>query len=475
MNLISEKLQNDIDTYLIKHQVKKGSKILIGLSGGPDSVALLSLLESISAKWKFILISAHINHGIRSEEECKDDYELVKTFSKSLNIEFHSIEIPQREIKEYASRSKKSIEEAAREYRYNNLMKILKTLKCDYLAVGHNLNDQLETIIMRVFQGSGAAGLRGMPDQRNIILRPIMNCERMELIRYLTEIDLKYRMDISNLEEKYLRNKVRLRLIPIISDIFPGYKKALTSLAEKMDISQDFIDVETNKKLCWESCSIGFRIKAHIFLNAPDILKINSLYNIFSKIKSSKGKGEKIPYRFLKPVLSISETRNNQILLKGHDLILISYGKYLFVKRDVVFNREKSYLINVKAGKDYKFAGQHCSIQETDDCSLSNNDPWISKSKILLPIIIRSRKPGDKICLQYGKKKLKKLYNEWKVHSDDRWILPIVEDKEGILAVLGEHLGYKNMFSIRSRKKQERNTDRKFIFRIEKMETYDEY
>jgi tRNA(Ile)-lysidine synthetase, N-terminal domain len=220
--------------------LNKGDKIIIALSGGPDSICLAHMLSKIKDIYGITLYAAHVNHCLRGQEADEDE-EYARSFCSENNIEFYSRRI---DIKVMAKEKNLSSETAGREARYAYFDELKATLKADKIALAHNLNDQAETVLMRIMRGSGMEGLYGIkPVRDGIYIRPILGLSRSEIESYCKENNLTPRIDKSNLENIYNRNKVRLELIPYIQENFnKDIVNTLSRLSYIISRDNDFIE-----------------------------------------------------------------------------------------------------------------------------------------------------------------------------------------------------------------------------------------
>jgi tRNA(Ile)-lysidine synthase len=201
------------------------SRVLVAVSGGPDSIVLLHLFKKISLENSNLKLGiAHLNHLSRGEDSNKDSVfvvELGKTIKLDTFVEEIDVSLLQKNINT-------SFQESARIIRYDFLRRILSQWKGDLIALGHNADDQAETVLINLLRGSGLLGLTGIPAQRDIFIRPLHGCFRSEIEDYIYVHDLKYCSDETNFKSKYLRNKVRLELIPFLELYNPKIKSTLT-------------------------------------------------------------------------------------------------------------------------------------------------------------------------------------------------------------------------------------------------------
>jgi len=217
--------------------IKPGDKILVAFSGGPDSTALLSILNILQNKLRIEIGAAHIDHQIRKKS--LRDLDFCKIFCKRSNIKFHykSINIPR-----IAALEKRSLEETGRNVRYRFLDNIVKKYGYSKTATGHTSDDNAETIFFNIVRGTGLAGLRGIPIRRDNIIRPLIRLSKQEIINWLIENKIRYANDSSNLSSKFSRNRIRNQIFPLIERINPGFKGNLIRLSSNADEELEIIE-----------------------------------------------------------------------------------------------------------------------------------------------------------------------------------------------------------------------------------------
>ncbi|MBN1697503.1 MAG: tRNA lysidine(34) synthetase TilS [Spirochaetales bacterium] len=436
--------------------VKKGFRILVAYSGGPDSTALLHVLKELSESWRLGLFAAYLDHGLRSRGEIEKEVAYIRKSLEVSHLELFIGRIPQGELAEIAANQSRSIEDVAREKRYLFLESVSRKIHADLIALGHTEDDHLETLIMRFFQGSDITGLNGIPLKRDSIVRPLYYWSRSDVIRFLAERDIRYMTDSTNMKTGYLRNKIRLNLIPVIQNIFPGFRTSLRRFSEKTAVLNDYFDGETASRLKWEKVSRGFRINGEEFLSAHEKIRLFSLYRVINRMgKVEKGiKKGRLPYHFLSVVLDEHAVRRKTVILRGYGIILLWKGNYLFCISDIVYPKRIGYLIIAEKRRRVVIPDSDIMIEFIrENTAMSGNTlaqeenvEYLDESRIDHPLIVRSRMPGDRMDMEKGKKSLKKLFNEWKVPEADRWMIPVLEDRKGIIGILGDCTGVRNRF-----------------------------
>ena len=201
-------------------------KVLIALSGGADSVALLRVMVYLGYSCE----AAHCNFRLRGEESDRDE-SFVRNLCNNLNIPLHVIHF---DTNEYAAQHQVSIEMAARELRYDWFEKLRKELKADVVAVAHHRDDSVETLLLNLIRGTGINGLTGIHPKNNHIVRPLLTVSREDILAYLKEMKQEYVTDSTNLQDEYTRNKIRLNLLPMMETINPSIKSSLFSTASHL-------------------------------------------------------------------------------------------------------------------------------------------------------------------------------------------------------------------------------------------------
>lgn len=238
--MLEEKVRKTIREYNL---IEKNDSIVVGVSGGPDSMTLLSILLKLKEEFNLKIYVAHVNHMLR-ENAIKDE-EYVKEFCEKNNIEMF---IKKANISEIAKKEKIGLEEAGRNIRYNFFEEVLKNTKSNKIAIAHNLNDKAETIIMNTLRGSGVSGLKGIEAKRKKYIRPLIEIERYEIEKYCIENKINPRHDESNYDNTYTRNKIRNIVIPYIKNEFnPNIIKTLNRLSEIIKEEDEYVQSETEK------------------------------------------------------------------------------------------------------------------------------------------------------------------------------------------------------------------------------------
>ena len=292
-----EKVRNTIKRYGL---IRKGERVLIGVSGGPDSVALLYILNTLKKEFKLSLHVAHLDHMLRPESG--QDAQFVKKLAERLKLPFTGAQI---NVKELARKG--SLEEIARNVRLGFLFNVAKEVKADKIALGHTQDDQAETVLMRILRGAGLYGLCGILPKRDLygyeIVRPLIEVSRREIESYLKKRGIKPRIDSSNLEDLYLRNKIRNRLLPLLEKEYnKNIKELMSNMAQCVGLDYDYLDKVANRFIQEDRRRLGLeKIRAlH-----PAMLRL-----VLRKcIASLKGDTRRITFQHIKEIEDLIHNR----------------------------------------------------------------------------------------------------------------------------------------------------------------------
>lgn len=240
--MVKERIVDTIKKYNL---IENGDKIVLGVSGGPDSITMLNVLNELRNEKKFIfdIYVAHINHGIR--ENANIDEVFVKDICSKINVPFYSLHI---NIKELAEQNGRGLEETGRIERYKFFDNILEKINGNKVAIAHNINDSAETVIMNLVRGTGLTGLKGIEPRNGKYIRPLIEIEREDIEKYCTENNLNPRHDESNDENLYTRNKIRNIAIPYIKkELNPNIINSISRLSKIVSDDISYLNFQTEK------------------------------------------------------------------------------------------------------------------------------------------------------------------------------------------------------------------------------------
>ena len=230
-------IERKVIRYIEEQQMfTRQSRIIVALSGGADSVALLCILLRLGYSCE----AAHCNFHLRGEESIRDQ-SFVEELTRKLGVPLHLVHF---DTKAYAFQKGISIEMAARELRYDWFEKLRKQRKADVIAVAHHRDDSVETFLLNLIRGTGINGLRGIQPVNGVIVRPLLNISRYEILDYLSAINQPYVTDSTNLTDDYTRNKIRLNIIPLLEEINPSVSTAIADTAGRLgEVAKIYHDV----------------------------------------------------------------------------------------------------------------------------------------------------------------------------------------------------------------------------------------
>ena len=419
-----------------KHNMlSDGDSVIIGLSGGADSVALLYSLHFLKEKYNLTLYCLHINHGIRGKV-ADSDLEFSERISKRFEIPFHSefIDIPL-----IAKEQNLSHETAGRQARYKIFLKYSKLLNANKIATGHHSDDQAETVLMRIIRGTGSFGFKGiLPVRENFYIRPLLGVSKQEILDLLKDENIPFKTDLTNFDNYYFRNKVRNELFPILKTLNPKIKKRLCVMREILSDENDFLAQESSRLFS----SIAKIDSGEVFFN---IEQIKPHHIAMQRLLIKKA---------LTKVLQI-DTDIDFNLIESGVLCLnyksfcksISIGNLIFAKDKYRFqickqtkNKETqtiSYKIDGTGEHTLPFFGLTLKIEYMDPSANTKqgdqSKAFFDSNKVSFPLQVRTRAEGDvfKPLGLNGKKKLKKFFIDEKINQNDRDKTPIITDFSG--------------------------------------------
>ena len=260
------KVANTIEKY---NMLQKSERVLVGLSGGADSVSLLLCLKRLG----YNLAACHINHQLRGDESVRDEQFCIELCSK-LDIE---IFVHRIDVDEYCNQNGLSIEEGARKLRYS----LFDKAGCDKIATAHTLSDCLETSLFNFARGTGLKGLCSIPPVRNNIVRPLIECTRQEIENFLENENKGFVIDSTNLQNDYSRNKLRHLVVPVLEDINPSLLSTYYKTLENLKSDEKYLDLQANKLLSAALSDTGYN--AALLDDAHHAIKNRAIAKILSQ------------------------------------------------------------------------------------------------------------------------------------------------------------------------------------------------
>lgn len=388
------------------NMLSKGDRVLIGVSGGADSIALLEFFVSVKEKYDLDICVAHIEHGIRGEDSV-NDAEFVKNYCKKLGVNFYlkTIDAPN-----LAKKAKMGVEEYSRMARYD----FFNTIECDKIATAHNLTDNIETLLFRLARGTGLKGACSIPAVRGKIIRPFIEVSSGEIRKWCNDNNIPYRVDCTNSDSAYSRNLIRLEILPLFEKLNANYQDNIENFIS--DVNEDYAFIDDYVKNIYPKI---------VKNNEIDLPKLNELDLSVKKrilIMFFDENGYSLNRIHLQSVIDIT-LKSGKSQIKENVFAISAKGKIRIAK----FN---------DLNKKDEFVTKILNIDEFKD---KNIDFYCDCDKIVGNIIIRAKQAGDRIkpAGRNVSKTLKKLFNEsaYPIEKRDKKI--VVCDDFGIVGVIG--------------------------------------
>ncbi|MFA9424089.1 MAG: tRNA lysidine(34) synthetase TilS, partial [Sedimentibacter sp.] len=427
---------------LLKHNIyhnsliSPGDNILIGLSGGPDSVFLFHNLRKLQEELHFNLYASHINHMYRGKA-AEHDEDFVRSLCREYGIQLF---VKRKNATEYAKELKVTEEEAGRILRYNFFRENLNEVGGGKIAIAHNLNDQAETVLQRIIRGSGIDGLSAMSFIKDDLIRPMLNVPRLEIEKYLKDNHFEFCIDITNTQAIYGRNKIRLNLIPYLEkDFNPNIQNSLYRMSETMERDKKII--EKYVKLKFNEALIE-RTEKRVVLNLNKLKQMDEgeIGRIIRlTIEQLKGNTVNVEMKHIDYAIEFVKNgkTGKKIDLSEGFTIEISYDNFI-INKIVEKIPNFKYNIVVNSTVNISEVGKTLFCKVMDVSSFNRGDKnSISLDYDLIKgnLIVRNRNSGDVIvpCGATGSKKIKDIFIDMKIPAEERDSKLIIADDNNVL------------------------------------------
>lgn len=407
----------------------EGAEVIAALSGGADSMALLSCLLELREEYDLKLSAAHVNHCLRGEDaDC--DEQFVRDYCKSVNVPLHILKI---DVNKEAEKTGEGSEECGRRIRYEFFESLSETA---LIATAHNLNDQAETVLLHMIRGCSLNGLCGIPRKRGRIIRPLLGCARAEIEEYCNNKCIPFVTDATNNENIYRRNRIRHDILPLILNENPAFLQQISRMTRTLRDEEDFFQLSTEELLTKSKKNNGY--SAETLKNASSVLRRRAVYELLKRNCNSK-----LEYKHVDSL--------EKLILKGQGKIQISGNLYFRIRQGIletaVINEaeicHETVILSEDFPKKLVWNGKNLlfekiykkdlgSIQKVHKQILAN---CVDCDKIYGTLSLRYRLPGDKIRLSGSNysKSLKNLFQEYGIPPEKRAVLPVLCDDSGIL------------------------------------------
>ncbi|MBT4332446.1 MAG: tRNA lysidine(34) synthetase TilS [Candidatus Cloacimonetes bacterium] len=428
------------EQYSVKHKLfKSGEKILVGFSGGADSTALLLALWHLKSKYGYSLLAAHVNYDLRGDDSKLDEqYARKFCFDRNISIVVKNITID----------STSNVENHAREVRFKYFNNLRKLYKIQKIVLGHNREDQAETLLFRMFRGSGYTGIKGISPITDDVVHPLLSFSRKDITSYLELEGIKWREDLSNKDNTYSRNKIRNQMIPWIQEhLNPNVVTKLYETAEIFSETDDILEslakrrfLKAQIKHSKDEC----RLSTKIIKKTRSVLRYYVYKEAYSRINGNSK--DFYHNNFIEIENLLTSDGSKQIYLPNNVYVFKEYDELIFTNIDfsksenIENEKEITSLRNRSTFEDYRIIMKKLKKMPTKRNLFEDKDiAYLDLDKTSFPITIRHRKPGDRfhpLGMQHNKK-LKDFLIDEKVPKFDRDKVLIFCDKEKIIWLAG--------------------------------------
>lgn len=429
--------------------LRPGDRIVVAVSGGPDSVSLLACLAALSSRWNWDLSIGHVNHGLRGEESDED-----AAFVEELGRHF-GVPVSIREArlnKQEAKLTKQSLQVHAREARYQALAEILQERRATKIATGHTVDDQAETVLMWMIRGSGTGGLGGIPPKRGErIVRPLLDIPRRDIVAYLEKRQLAYRMDSSNRQPYYLRNRLRQDLMPHLKEYSPGIVNVLSRQAEMIREDHAYLEnvaAKAFQQICVTAEANEIQLQRTALLELPLAIQRRVVRHSLQRMMGmTQGPRFDVVQRLLD---CLEHGQSGWTMCINNVHVGQEYDRLLFSVRDngllPDWSQASSGVVKVGIPGEvvWPLTGQRMVVSMKpagEHVSLSHKLEMHLDADTFTPALrLRSWMPGDVFCPKgFGgrQKKLQDFFSDMKLPRSQRAKVPLLVAPEGILWVGG--------------------------------------
>lgn len=441
MNFIN-KVKEEINK---SSMIKKGDFVLVALSGGPDSMALLEFLRMIKSEFNLKLACFHLNHMLRGEKSDADE-KFVVDFCKKNKIR---LIVERIDTKKYCKRNKLSIEEGARKIRYKLLEKYAKKMSINKIALGHHAGDQIETFFMRLIRGAGIDGLSVIRPIRGNIIRPFINIYKEEIIKFLKEKRVDYRVDHTNLLPEFIRNKIRLKVLPEIDKISSSWRKNVSRTINLIQSDAEFINMAAEEVFSKISQDKKNKVIIDLILfdNALEQLKSRIIRMAIERLK---GNLLGIDQKHVSEIMfNIKKSKNFELSLPGKINVVREYENLFFSRSNQADVSIKKEIMLPETGEkkidklDIKIVSIPEKVKKGEDpkklISYKKKEITIDADKIKLPLGVRSYLHGDRFKPLgiKGSKKVHDYFIDKKVPPSERRKAIVVLSGSEIIWLVG--------------------------------------
>lgn len=428
------------------NMIPRNSMVVVGVSGGPDSMALMNVLYELSRELACRLVIAHVDHQLR--EQSAEDAAFVLTAASQIGLQVRTL---RANVKQCAEAHGISLEEAGRWTRYAFFEKVREELGAQVIATAHHRDDAVETFFLRLLRGSSLRGLGGIPPRRGRVVRPLIHSNRGEILKYLHERGIQYVIDQTNLDSQTDRNFIRNRVFPLLRERFPHFTAPLERTMLLIQKEDSFLEEEA-KKVYAETVTenqancVGNIVK---FQLVPDVLLARILRRMLYRVSDNLVRLKK---SHIEACLTLVRSHNPSadLQLPGRIQVRREYDRLLVTRLESLTLSEQFELPVREPGEIdipnslWKLALKIVEPSQFDySHSAGERTAWFDADLITFPLVVRSPRPGDRMRPwgMTGTRKLKKLFIEARVPLRERRRFPLVVMGEEILWIPGVRRG----------------------------------
>ena len=415
------------------HMLEAGDRVLAGVSGGPDSIALLHLLDSCRDRYGFELFVVHVNHRLRPEADGEAQY--VQQFCEQKQIPF---QLFAEDVADYAKQYGMSLEQAGHEVRHTCFRKAAEAWNITKLALGHHGDDRAESVLLHLVQGCGLDGLTAMPPKDGRLIRPFAFLQKKDLVQYCEQHNLQYFTDATNLEPGCLRNQIRLEVLPQLKAYNPQITESLLRLQESCGADADYLEQYT--ETLWHQ--YGSR-EAEQAVFPADVLREQHIAMqrriLRCMYRQVRGSEQNLSFGQTEQMRQIAMTKDgSQELHLADGLLFVREYNRLCVTRKLEKTSDYQYLWHI--GEELFVPESECVFKAERDLTSETAGAEVldvDYNRISLPLTIRNRKPGDVLKMPFGRKKLKDFFIDKKIPASRRDRIPVVLSGSEIIWIPG--------------------------------------
>ena len=428
-------MRERLDKYIKQHNFfSKGDKLILAISGGADSVALAYLLKQL----EYDFTMAHCNFGLRNKESDADEV-FVKKLAKKLGVKCFAKSF---ETLKFATENKISIQMAARDLRYDWFENLRQKLRFDFILTAHHRDDDMETFFINLLRGTGIKGMLGVPQKKESIVRPLLFTKKNEIYEFLKKNKIEYREDSSNKDDKYLRNKIRLQLIPLLEQMNPSFKETLTKEMDYLSgISEVYFTQIGRKKEQLLKQEMDY-----FTISIAELKKLNPLQTYLYELLN--------PFGFL----NVQDICNALEVQPGKQFFSATHRITIDRKQLIIQAIQEVEKVELRIDESEKecFSPIHLGFTITENFNIQNDSTiaMLDYDKLEFPLFLRKWKKGDFFFPlgMKGKKKLSDFFIDNKISIPEKEQIWVLCSTDEIIWVVGMRISERFKISEKTKK-----------------------